>query len=79
MARKYYRQRKLTPSLFPMVHIPRDVVAEARSAGFNQLLAMDFLFPEDYADLTLRERFTVNPYISVNNQMIAIIKGKYES
>jgi peptidoglycan/xylan/chitin deacetylase (PgdA/CDA1 family) len=63
---------------FPYGAYSKDAIVEAKSAGFSQLLTMDFLFPEDYADPTLRERFAVNPYISVNNQMIAIIKGKYE-
>jgi len=71
--------KEINAIAFPHGAYSKDVVAEARSAGFTQLLTMNFLFPEDYADLSLRERFTVNPYISVNNQMIAIIKGKYES
>jgi len=64
---------------FPYGAYSKNVAAAAKSAGFNKLLAMDFLFPENYSDHTFRERFTVNPYISVNNQMLAIIKGKYES
>jgi peptidoglycan/xylan/chitin deacetylase (PgdA/CDA1 family) len=63
---------------FPYGAYSKKVKAKARSAGFSRLLAMDFLFPEDYSDSTLRERFTVNPYVSVINQMVAIIKGKYE-
>ena len=70
--------KEINAIAFPYGAYSRDVVREAKSAGFNQLLGMDFLFPEDDADPTLRERFTVNPYITVNNQMIAIIKGKYE-
>ena len=72
-------QKKINAIAFPYGAYSKDVVTATKSAGFDQLLAMDFLFPEDYADPALRERFTVNPYLSVNNQMIAIIKGKYES
>jgi peptidoglycan/xylan/chitin deacetylase (PgdA/CDA1 family) len=63
---------------FPYGSYSRNVVAEAKSVGFSQLLAMDFLFQEDYIDPAMLERLTVNPYISVNNQMIVIINGKYK-
>jgi peptidoglycan/xylan/chitin deacetylase (PgdA/CDA1 family) len=62
---------------FPYGTYSRSVVAESKAAGFTKLLATDFLFSEDHADASMRERFTINPYISVNNQMIAIINGKY--
>lgn len=62
---------------FPYGAYSRNVVAESKAAGFTKLLAADFLFPEDHADSSMRERFTVNPYISVNNQMLAIINGNY--
>jgi peptidoglycan/xylan/chitin deacetylase (PgdA/CDA1 family) len=55
------------------------VVQSAKKTGFSQLLALDFLFAEDGSDPLMRERFTVNPFISVNNQMIANIKGTYAS
>ena len=72
-------QKAINAIAFPYGAYSREVVAESKIAGFNKLLAMDFLFPEDYSDPTIQERFTINPYISVNNQMIAIIKGKYVS
>ena len=71
--------KEITAIAFPYGDYSKDVLAEAKSAGYKQLLATDFIFPEDYADDAMRERFTVNPFISVGNQMIAIIKGKYES
>ncbi len=71
--------KEINAIAFPYGAYSKEVIAVAKSAGFNKLLAIDFLFPENYSDHTLRGRFAVNPYISVNNQMIAIIKGKYES
>ena len=62
---------------FPYGAYSQNVVMESKAAGFAKLLATDFLFPENHADDLMRERFTVNPYISVNNQMIAIVNGKY--
>ena len=63
---------------FPYGSYTRMLTDQAREEGFTQLLAMDFLFPEDGLDSSMRERFTVNPFISVNNQMQAIISRKYE-
>jgi len=62
---------------FPYGAYTREVVSQAKLAGYNKLLATDFLFPGDHSDPYMRERLTVNPYISVNNQMTAIINGKY--
>ena len=62
---------------FPYGAYTKEVVQEAKQAGFNQLLSMDFLFPDDQTDSFMRERFTVNPFISVHAQMRATIKGSY--
>ncbi len=62
---------------FPYGSYSPAVLAAARAAGFSQLLAVDLNRPEDAQEPALRERFTVNPYISVNSQMIAVIKKKY--
>jgi len=62
---------------FPYGSYTREVVDEARNAGYSQLLATDFLYPEDKNDTTLRERFTINPFISTINQMHANITGCY--
>jgi len=63
---------------FPYGAYNADVVEAAKKAEFTQLLAMDFLSPADVNDPVMRERFTVNPFISVNNQMYAIIMRSYD-
>jgi peptidoglycan/xylan/chitin deacetylase (PgdA/CDA1 family) len=70
--------KEVTAIAFPYGSYTRDVVDEAKRAGYTQLLAMEFLFPEDHSDPAMRERLTVNPFISARNQMLAIISGKYE-
>ena len=72
-------QRKLDAIAFPYGAYTREVIREAKAIGFNKLLAADFLFSEDRADQSLRERFTVNPYISLQNQMMAVVNGKYQT
>lgn len=79
-SRKYLEQlagKPVNAIAFPYGSYSPAVVAEAKAAGFEQLLAMDFVSPGDHADPFMRERFTINPLISVHNQLYAIIHGKY--
>jgi peptidoglycan/xylan/chitin deacetylase (PgdA/CDA1 family) len=62
---------------FPYGYYTKDLVKEAKQVGYSQLLAGEFLFPDDAMDATLRERFTINPFISVINQMHANISSNY--
>jgi peptidoglycan/xylan/chitin deacetylase (PgdA/CDA1 family) len=63
---------------FPYGSYTPEVVKKAKNVGYNQLLVMDFHDAEDCNNSTLRERFTVNPFISANNQMYATLTRKYE-
>ncbi len=62
---------------FPYGAYDRQTVSAAKASGFSQLLPLDFFFGEDHSDPALRERFVVNPFVSVTNQMIATIKRTY--
>lgn len=53
------------------------LAAFAEKAGFSQQLTLEFLYPGDRQDHRLRERLTVNPFISDNNQLLAIRNGSY--
>lgn len=63
---------------FPYGSYTKEVVAAADAAGFHQLLAVDLQYPEDKDHARMRERMTINPYISVYKQMTAIIRGHYK-
>jgi len=71
-------EKPVTSFAFPYGAYTPEVVASAKKAGYSQLLAMDFNCEADHLEETLRERFTVNPFISPNNQMYATITGRYE-
>lgn len=62
---------------FPYGSYSRELVSAADELGFDQQLALDLLFPEDHPDPRLRPRMVINPYISITNQMTAIIHGNY--
>jgi len=70
-------QKEVDSLAFPYGSYSRETVSIAKSVGFRKLLAGEFLFPADLSDPAMRERFILNPYISVNNQMLATIHGKY--
>lgn len=63
---------------FPYGAYTRDIVQAARNVGYDQLLAMDFQSEEDRQDPAIRERFTVNPFLSPVNQMHATITRNYD-
>ncbi len=71
-------QKSISSFAFPYGSYSPEVITAAKRAGYTQLLATAFLNQTDKSDAAMRERFTINPFISVNNQMRATIKGSYE-
>jgi len=71
-------EKQVDSFAFPYGAYTRPVVEEAKKAGYSQLLAMDLHFEEDRYDPAMRERFTVNPFISTVNQMHATVTRRYE-
>jgi peptidoglycan/xylan/chitin deacetylase (PgdA/CDA1 family) len=69
--------RKTESIAFPYGAYTQELIPAVNAAGFTQLLAVDFLYPGDAAHPLMRERMTINPYISVYNQMTAIVRGQY--
>jgi peptidoglycan/xylan/chitin deacetylase (PgdA/CDA1 family) len=71
-------EKKISSIAFPYGSYNNAVVEAAKKAGYEKLLATAFVDAEDHDDTAMRERLTVNPFISVNNQMYATITGSYE-
>lgn len=71
-------QKPVNSFAFPYGAYSPQVIEAAKKAGYGQLLATDFHFQQDNKDTTMRERFTVNPFISTSNQMYATITRRYE-
>jgi peptidoglycan/xylan/chitin deacetylase (PgdA/CDA1 family) len=63
---------------FPYGSYTKPLIVEAKKIGYTQLLAMDYNIEDDQNDAALKERFTVNPFISPINQMYATITCRYE-
>jgi hypothetical protein len=62
---------------FPYGSYTKEILNETKKAGYTKILAGKFLFQEDAEEPTLRERFTINPFISNINQLYANIRGRY--
>ncbi len=62
---------------FPYGSYNQAVVNAAKACGYTQLLATDYNQPGDGADAAMRERLTINPFISTPNQMYANVRGTY--
>jgi len=71
-------QKEISSIAYPYGAYTRALIDDAESIGYKyQLAADDFLYPEDRADQRLRERMTLNPYISFYNQIAAIPRGRF--
>jgi peptidoglycan/xylan/chitin deacetylase (PgdA/CDA1 family) len=62
---------------FPYGSYSEELVDEAKKIGYSQLLATDRFFPGDRNIELLRQRLTINPFISNINQLHANITGNY--
>lgn len=71
-------QDEVNSLAFPYGSYTHPLIDAAKHAGYHQLLAMDFHFPEDQHDPAMRERFTINPFLTTNNQMQATINRRYD-
>lgn len=69
--------KEITALAFPYGSYTPETIAGAKKAGYTQLLGTAFLFAADKEDATMRERFTINPFISSINQVYANINGHY--
>lgn len=70
--------RHVNSLAFPYGSYDADTITDAKNAGYTQLLALDFLLPQDATDPTMRERQTVNPFISTGSQLRAIVTNRYD-
>ncbi|MFL5739295.1 MAG: polysaccharide deacetylase family protein [Flavisolibacter sp.] len=71
-------QKSINAIAFPYGSYARETLALARECGYTAMLATDFIFQEDEKDKALKERLTINPFITAINQMHANIYGNYQ-
>ena len=69
--------RPIQALAFPYGSYDSLVLDEAKKAGYNQLLCTNFVFEHDQNEATLKERLTINPFISNLQQLYANVYGTY--
>jgi peptidoglycan/xylan/chitin deacetylase (PgdA/CDA1 family) len=69
--------KEVSSIAFPYGAYNTNVLQLAKKNGYKYLLATEFNTLKDQAEPALKERLTINPFISTANQMYATIKGKY--
>lgn len=69
--------KEINSIAFPYGAYNADVLHIAKNAGYKQLLATEFNTPQHQTEPALKERLTINPFISTANQMYATIRGEY--
>ena len=67
--------RAIKAIAFPYGLYTKNIVSAAKNAGYSQLLATEFQFHDDSGDAAIRERLTINPFISNINQAHANFAG----
>jgi peptidoglycan/xylan/chitin deacetylase (PgdA/CDA1 family) len=70
--------KRVTAVAFPYGAYTPETIKAAKQTGYTQLLTAGSRYKEDKTDELIRDRFTVNPFISTVNQMHANISGSYE-
>ena len=69
--------RRVCALSYPDGSYSAQLVDYAAQLGFERQLVVNFRQPSDARDARLRARLTINPTISIENQLIAIQSGKY--
>jgi peptidoglycan/xylan/chitin deacetylase (PgdA/CDA1 family) len=70
-------QTSVNTLAYPDGSYSRDLIEAATNMGYKYQFAVDYTYPEDEQDERIINRLGINPFISWNNQITAIGKGKY--
>jgi peptidoglycan/xylan/chitin deacetylase (PgdA/CDA1 family) len=66
--------REVNALAFPYGRYTAAVAEAAKKTGFNQLLPLKITYPDD----AMCERLIINPYVSVTNGLLNVIKKRYD-
>ncbi|WP_299438761.1 polysaccharide deacetylase family protein [uncultured Aquimarina sp.] len=62
---------------FPFGTYTNELVNYCKEIGFSKILLVDYNTQDDSKDITTRNRFVMNPYISMKQQISCLLKGSY--
>jgi len=70
-------QQPITEFAFPFGFYNQEVIEYCEEIGFKRLLLVDYNTKEDAKNQACQQRFVMNPYISMEQQLACLLKGSY--
>ncbi|MEM6687600.1 MAG: polysaccharide deacetylase family protein, partial [Bacteroidota bacterium] len=70
-------KQPITAFSFPFGYYNQELITYCKDIGFDKLLCTTYDTNEDAQQSTLQERFEINPYLSVPQQLAYLLKGTY--
>lgn len=70
-------KKTITDFAFPFGRYNKILYEYCESIGLERILLVDYNSEKDKEAASLRNRFVINPYISLKMQLIYLVKGKY--
>ncbi len=67
----------ITEFAFPFGYYSDELVEYCREIGYSKILLVDYNNNEDKKNELLKNRFVINPYISFEQQLYFLLRGKY--
>ena len=62
---------------FPFGTYNSELVSFCKEIGFNKVLLLDYNSVQDKKDISLKNRFVMNPHVKLNLQLLYLLKGNY--
>jgi peptidoglycan/xylan/chitin deacetylase (PgdA/CDA1 family) len=62
---------------FPFGTYNSELVSFCKEIGFNKVLLLDYNSVHDKKDISLKNRFVMNPHVNLNLQLLYLLKGNY--
>ncbi|WP_459210771.1 polysaccharide deacetylase family protein [Aquimarina rhabdastrellae] len=72
-----YCDTTITEFAFPFGYYNQELIDLCKKNNFDKILLVDYTSQKDSTDVTLRNRFVINPYISLEYQLVCLLKGSY--
>lgn len=70
-------EKSISEFAFPFGTYNSELVSFCKEIGFNKVLLLDYNSAHDKKDLSLKNRFVMNPHVNFKMQIMYLLKGKY--
>ena len=70
-------KQPITEFAFPFGYYNQEVAEYCTEIGFERLLLVDYNTKKDMGNEVWKNRFVMNPYISLEQQLACLLKGTY--